>query len=414
METISTRDKEILRNLAKHKMELYNSERNQRNLQDWLLHNTFQSQRPMIHMEISASWQEIFPKRLKCEGWLARNFEERLWESFLNHELVGDDYPVTDYFFIPWRINHIPYGLDIKVVNAKNEAGQNTLGYKIQHPIADLKEDFHKLGSSIITLDKAGTMEYANAAADTFGDILPVKVGTSAHFAVPTRCVVYLMEMETMFTSMVDYPELFHKVMRQYVEDTIAYFRFMEANEVVNPTTGAEYLGQGSWCFTNELPSSGTITSKQMWGFLDSQETVGVSPAMFEEMIFPYYKMIADEYGLLSYGCCEPVHPFWESCLSKLDNLRKITVSPWCDEEYMGAVLKGRNVVYHRKPNSNFLGVDETLDEGAFRAHIRRTLKAAQGCTLEITQRDVYTIHNNEAKLRRYVDVMRDEIDRFW
>jgi len=222
------------------------------------------------------------------------------------------------------------------------------------------------------------------------------------------------MEMETMFTSMVDYPELFHKVMRQYVEDTIAYFRFMEANEVVNPTTGAEYLGQGSWCFTNELPSSGTITSKQMWGFLDSQETVGVSPAMFEEMIFPYYKMIADEYGLLSYGCCEPVHPFWESCLSKLDNLRKITVSPWCDEEYMGAALKGRNVVYHRKPSSNFLGVDETLDEGAFRAHIRRTLKAAQGCTLEITQRDVYTIHNNEAKLRRYVDVMRDEIDRFW
>ena len=125
---------------------------------------------------------------------------------------------------------------------------------------------------------------------------------------------------------------------------------------------------------------------------MDSQETVGISPDMFEEFIFPCYQKIASQFGLLSYGCCEPVHPIWERCLSKLPNLRKISISPWCDEEYMGEQLRGSHVIYHRKPSPNFLGVDEILDEDAFRAHIRRSLTAAAGCEMEITQRDVYTI----------------------
>jgi len=414
MESVSVHDRKILRQLAMHKLEIHHSEINRRTLKDWLLHNTFKGGRPMVHLEFNGFWNEVYPQRLKCGGELARSLELRLWESFLNHELIGDDYPVTDCFIVQWHTKHTPFGIDVNVVNAKDETGQDTLGFKIQHPIEDLCEDYHKLGPSADTFDRTGTLEYAGAAADVFGDILPVRTGMNALFAVPTRCIVYLMEMQTMLTSMYDCPELFRAVIKRYAEDMIAYFRFIESNNITNPTTGAEYLGQSSWCYTDELPSSGPVTSNQMWGFLDSQETVGVSPAMFEEMVFPYYKMIADQYGLLSYGCCEPVHPFWENCLSKLDNLRKISISPWCDEEYMGGALRGRKTVYHRKPSSNFLGVNKTLDEDAFRKHIRKTLKAARGCTLEITQRDVYTIHNDEAKARRFIDIIREEITNHW
>ena len=45
-----------------------------------------------------------------------------------------------------------------------------------------------------------------------------------------------------------------------------------------------------------------------MWGFTESQETVGVSPAMYREFIFPYEKPIMDRFGLNCYGCCEPLH----------------------------------------------------------------------------------------------------------
>ena len=413
METISQKDRAILRRLAQHKLELHHSEQNQRNLKDWLLHNTFRGQRPMIHLEMGTFWQDVIPKRLQCEGELARDIEGRLWAGFINLELFGDDYPIRDIFHVDNWHQHTPFGIDIKTVHATDDAGNDTLAYKFLHPINDLEEDFHKLGSSIYALNQWAD-GYAAAARDVFGDILPVEVGIGGLYCCPTQFIVHMMGMETMMISMYDYPELFHEMMRRYAEDTLTYFRFLEQNNALSPTTGAQTLGQGTWCFTDELPATGVTKTTQVWGFMDSQETVGLSPTMFEEFIFPYYEMIAKQCGLLSYGCCEPVHMIWENCLSKWENLRKISISPWCDEEYMGAALRGRKVIFHRKPSPNYLGMGTTLDEEAVRAHIRKTLKAAQGCTVEFTQRDVYTINNDEAKAKRYIDLIREEIVNCW
>ena len=80
----------------------------------------------------------------------------------------------------------------------------------------------------------------------------------------------------------------------------------------------------------------------------------------------------------------------------------------------MGERLRGSRVIYHRKPSPNFLGVGETLDEEAFRKHIRRSLEAARGCKMEITQRDVYTLNHNPEKGRRFVQIIREEIEDHW
>ena len=56
----------------------------------------------------------------------------------------------------------------------------------------------------------------------------------------------------------------------------------------------------------------------------------------------------------------------------------------------------------------------EQLDEDAVRAHIDETLEAAKGCKLEITQRDVYTINHDISKARRYVAIIREEIEKHW
>ncbi len=178
-------------------------------------------------------------------------------------------------------------------------------------------------------------------------------------------------------------------------------------------------MGQGTWAFTNELPGYDQVgkrkfTPGDVWGFMDSQETVGISPQMYEEFIFPCYKKISEQFGLLSYGCCEPVHPIWDNCISKLKNLRKVSISPWCDQQFMGERLRGSRVIYHRKPSPNLLGVGGQLDEQAVREHIRETLMAARGCKLEITQRDVYTINHDISKAKRYVEIIREEIADHW
>ena len=138
-----------------------------------------------------------------------------------------------------------------------------------------------------------------------------------------------------------------------------------------------------------------------------------MSPDMFHEFIFPCYQKIAQHFGRLSYGCCEPVHTFWED-IRTLPNLKKVSISPWCDEEFMAEQLRGQPIIYHRKPSPNYLGLDRQLDEEAFRSHIEKTLRTASGCHLEITQRDVYTVHNDIDKVKRYVQIIRQSIDRCW
>ena len=41
------------------------------------------------------------------------------------------------------------------------------------------------------------------------------------------------------------------------------------------------------------------------------------------------------------------------------------------------------------------------------------TLAAAEGCTLEFTQRDVYTVNNDIGKVRRYVGIIKEESENF-
>jgi len=170
-----------------------------------------------------------------------------------------------------------------------------------------------------------------------------------------------------------------------------------------------------SYNFTTKLPKSGHTgfgaPLSDMWGCANSQETVGVSPQMFTEFCFPYYRDVCEPMGLLYYGCCEPTHPYWND-LKRLPHLKKISISKWCDQIFMGEALQGTGIVFSRKPDPNLLGVAEKLDEDAWRAHIRETLDATRGVSVEFIIRDVYTVHGNLNKPKRAVEIAREEIDR--
>ena len=89
---------------------------------------------------------------------------------------------------------------------------------------------------------------------------------------------------------------------------------------------------------------TGQITTNDLWLNINSQETVSISPRMYREFILPYYADLAKEFGLVYYGCCEPVHAIWDCCVSQLPHLRKVSISAWCDEERMGEALWGGRV----------------------------------------------------------------------
>ena len=419
-DTVQKWEREWLRELARKQLEYAKSELNQKRIKEWYLHNDLKGERPMVQLEMWTFEQEIIPQRLKCVTPKARALEAQLYRNFLNRELFDDDRVVPDYFPLSYDAWFRMFDIEVKVENAQLD-GHQSLGHHFIPCLEDLEEDYEegKIKPSTFGVDLERTEKKKQFIEEMIGDILPVKIQMDCLYSVPTQMLVHIMSMEQMMFNMYDYPELFKKMMGQIADDTLAYYRMLEEKKLILPTTTFESVGQGTFAFTNDLPGEDVFrerpfTTKDVWGFMDSQETVGISPQMYEEFIFPCYQKISSQYGLLSYGCCEPVHPIWERCISKLENLRKVSISPWCDEAYMGEQLRGSQVIYHRKPSPNYLGVDRILDEDALREHIRTTLRAAKGCKVEFTQRDVYTIHNDLDKARRYIEIIREEIENEW
>ncbi len=405
---IREKDRMILRDLARKQMSYARSDRNKALETEWYRHRRFEEGRPMILIEMDTFEHEIIPNRLKCESEFARKIEAHIYRQFLNYELFEDDKVVRDYFPIHWQTWFHLFDTIIEVDHPASD-GDSGLGHQFKHVMANLREDMPNLKASTFGVDKEGTLAYKAAVEDIIGDILPVKLIGSGLYAVPTQELVHFMGMENMFLAMYDTPDLLKDLLDRIADDYIAYFRFLEQEDLLMTTTGNQHLGQGTLCYNQELPvEKEHFVSTDLWGFLDSQETVGISPAMYGEFIFPAYEKIAKEYGLLSYGCCEPVHEIWDDYLSSIKNLRNISISPWCDETYMGERLQGKKVIYHRKPSPNYLGVDVRLKEDEVRAHIKKTWEAARGCQLEFAQRDVYTIHNNPDKVKRFVEIIRE------
>ena len=148
-----------------------------------------------------------------------------------------------------------------------------------------------------------------------------------------------------------------------------------------------------------------------MWGCSNSQETVGVSTDMYHEFCFPYYRDVCEPMGQLYYGCCEPTHTHWDD-ISQLPHLKKVSISRWCDQQAMGEILQGTDIVFSRKPNPNFLSVDVKLEEDTWAAHIQETLDATPNVFAEFIIRDVYTVHGDLSKAKRAVELTQRQIDR--
>ncbi|MEG0304408.1 MAG: hypothetical protein RR635_01800 [Oscillospiraceae bacterium] len=409
---ITLQEREHLRALAHKQMEIAHSAKNLDRVKEWKLHNELLGTRPMIHIELDTFEAEALETRLVCKDDMARRLERDLYRSFINITEFDDDWVVPDYFNIELSTYFHLFGHEASQINAQDLNG-NSLGHQFNYIINDLEADVGVLGKSEFGVNKADTDEYCKVAQDVFGDILPTRITMGCLGAVPTQQVIHMMGMETMCFSICDYPELFSNMMSRIADDYLAYFKFLQDGGYLLPTTGFERLNQGTKCFTDELASEGVLTTKDVWGFMDSQESVSLSPDMFGEFIFPCYKKIGAAFGLLSYGCCEPVDKVWQY-VKTFDNLRKVSISPWCDEAFMADKLRGSKIIYQRKPSPNYLGIGKALDEDAFRAHIGATIKTAHGCTLEITQRDVYTIANDISKVHRYVQIIREEITNHW
>lgn len=409
MSTISQKDREILRALAAKKREYAESLQNEKIMKQWQALGEGRKASPTVRLLFSNFTRDVVDARLQCEGEDARKLEATLVRELVGRELFDDDTPLSATFDLSPKIWVKPFG-----IAPKQRRDPKSGGYHIEPVIEDLEEEYEKLEGGSFGVDRESTLTTRALAEDVFGDILPTRmIGRSLSGSI-TNPLVHLMGMENYYMSMYDCPETLHKVMDMATTVYENYYDFLEREKLLLPTCGTGFVAQESFAFNHELPTENVTKTTECWGFLESQETTAVSPETFGEFVFPYQDRLVKRFGLLSYGCCERVDAIFPDYLSKWKNLRKLSVSPFNNEDQVGEYLRGTDIVYYSKPRADLVTTPGPMDEDAIRKDFKRICEAAGGCLFEIAQREVMTLRGDLARGRRYVQIAKECVEKYW
>ena len=407
---VSNSDKEILRRLAERVALNAVNKKQEEKRKAWYKLNSLESTSPVIFCDPENGWNEIVTQdQLECTGSLMRKWEMTLRKDIFWAESMGDDKVVDLDFNIPYSCVVTDWGL--KEVRTGGEHGG---AFHWEAPIKDFKTDLPKLKYPQIQVDYETTDKAVGIAKDIFGDILNVRTKGLWWWTMGlTMTATALRGLEQLMWDMYDFPQELHELMAFLRDGHLEMLDWLEDNKLISLNNNNTYVGSGGFGFTNELPRGNfddkQITTKDLWGFAESQETVSVSPDMFEEFIFPYQLPLMERFGLNCYGCCEALDQRW-NIIKKAPRLRRISVSPWANLEKMAEYL-GSDYVYSLKPSPSALA-HPVIDEDAIRTSLRKALEITRGCQVEIIMKDNNTIGGNPENVIKWCKIAREESER--
>lgn len=419
MEGMTEKERLYLRELAKRQKEYASLPEMEEKKKAWFDLNMGRPAVPPVVVETGTFGQEIMPEGiLRCESPKAREMEYRLLKQIREYEQIHDDKVVPGEYPVDYRVEVNEFGIPVEERHAVDAQGRS-VGYEYHSPIRDLEEDFHLLKPASLKLDRKGTQEEVQLAREVLGDILPVTLrGIPPIIAMPWQAS-RLLGLEGMMLSMYDCPEAMHKLMEYLTDNQIRIMEAYEKEGILTLNNRNQETCMSSYGFTEELPrkaessfrqeasqEDGGIRLKDIWIWAEAEETASISPEMFREFFLPYMARACSRMGLIYYGCCEPMEGNWPGLIQAIPNIRKVSVSPFSNQEQMGEMLRGTGIVFSRKPLANYLSIGSRLDEEAWKGHIQETLEAARGCQCEIIMRDIYQVGSLE-KVRRAVELAK-------
>lgn len=405
---VSPTERETLRRLAGRLAELAGRPREQEKRKLWYAHNALEKTRPLVFCDPENGWSEIVESdKLECTGEIARQWEFLLRVYVFWGEEMGDDRVIEPIFGVPYVYSESDWGMHETKIG-----GESGGSYTWESPLKSY-DDFDKLRFPEIVIDHDAGHELLRLAKDTFGDILEVRRRTSWWWSLGmTWTLVNLRGMEQIMYDMADHPDDLHRLMAFLRDGHLAKLNFLEREGLLDMNNDGTYVGSGGFGWTTELPRAdfdGRVRTTDMWGFCESQETLGVSPEMFAEFIFPYQMSILERFGLNCYGCCEPLDKRW-NVVRNTPNLRRVSVSAWCDIADMAEKV-GDSYIFSFKPNPSSVAVS-AFDEDRVRRDLREALSITQNCVVEVILKDVQTIQHDPSRVTRWVRIAQEEAQR--
>jgi len=416
--TVTQTDRDVLRRLAERKMEIAYDPVNLKRKQQWLNLHSGTGAPPMV----LAEWNGVLDKRrpfepeLRCEQDWSRGIERGLLQDIWVFEWLKDDHVVEPFCDVRWFVEAGNYG--VEPVTHQVE-GDHLTAKRWDPPITDIARDFHKLHPRTYSVDRDRTLAWKAHLEAVFDGILPVRLRGGFWWTMGMTIVaIRLIGLEQLMLTMYDDPDGLHQIMAFLRDDHLAYAEWLQSEGLLSLNNENDYCGSGSIGYVRDLPQpdyadGDPVRTIDQWVLLESQETVGVGPKQFEEFIFPYQKTIADRFGLVYYGCCEPVHTRWD-VLTQFDNLHAVSIAPNCNQAVMAETM-GSRYVFSRKPNPTMIST-EHFNEDLIRRDLYDTLAVTKphDCRVEIIMKDVHTLANVPTRIARWVELAREEIAANW
>lgn len=406
---LNQKDINVLRELAKQVQEITTSQHQETNRKNWRNHNSFVKTKPLIYMRAYA-YNEVFDqKNLKCKDPFFRAYELQMQRTIF-HDTLKDDFVLEPWLTVPALFKKNNWGVYV-ALGEKPEHG----GAAAYSPVIHTEEDFYKLSAAGHQIDEDATNLRYNKLLDAVGDIIDIDLDRGSQYRMWSGDIssdlARLRGLEQIMWDAYDRPEFLHKLL-VFMRDTI-----LESHRI------AETAGDWSLsCNQNQavpyareldVPKANTfgVKMKDIWGFIAAQEYTTFGPDLFEEFILRYQIPIAEEFGLLSYGCCEDL-TLKIDLLKKIKNLRRIAVSPFADVRNCAEQI-GEDYILSWRPNPSSM-ISTGLDEDYVRKYMREhfAIFKENNSHFDITLKDVETVNNQPNNIKRWVEIVVEEINR--
>jgi len=311
---------------------------------------------------------------------------------------------VEPFIRVPKAVHNTGFGVCAQETIAVTDPSSSVVGH---HYINQFEKDsdIEKIRTPIVSHDAAETARRMEKAHDLFDGIMPVvEYGVEPYLSVWDPISSW-MSVEGALYALVDRPDFMRELASRMVAGYQEMLNQLERQHLLCDRQSLIHC-TGAW--TDELPAPGYDPQKprtrDLWMFGLAQMFSTVSPAMFEEFEIEMCMPIFERFGLVYYGCCDPLDLKMQQ-VRRIPNVRKISMSPWVDEE-RGASAIGTDYVFSRKPNPALLA-SVTFSGEQVRAHLKKTVEicARYGCPLELILKDISTVKYEPQRLWRWAQI---------
>jgi hypothetical protein len=366
----------------------------------WRQLNALKPTRPMVMID-QVCWNEMNiddELSLRCSDPECRGYEEFLRRTLYQWRHFPVDMVVESFIRVPKAIHNTGFGIDVQENIAVTDPSNAVVSHQYQNQFRSL-DDLHKIQSPQISHDPIETYRRLAVAHELFDGLLEVRPwGMDPYLSIWDPIITW-MGMENTLFSLIDLPDLLHGMARRMTEGYLSQLDQLEEQGLLcEPQSLIHCTG----AYVDELPAPGynpeRVRTKDIWMFGLAQMFAVVSPGMFNEFEVDYTRQICKRFGLVYYGCCDPLDQKMDQ-VRRIPNVRKVSMSPLANQA-RGAEAIGPDYVFSRKPNPAMLAYD-SFDPEAVREDLLATRDICErnNCPLELILKDISTVRYEPERL---------------